>query len=486
MSKTSNFFKTNAILSTALLSLLGACAIDDPIDYTTSPVGPSSNQGANNESFLSFEGVFAQDEAEVNTERRIQFSLEEAVDANKEYSVTVDGNEFKYTTTSSPDHQTLASQLAQAIDSNALYSATAENNVIRILDGAGTSSISATKAGALTEINEDPPTEPLMIEKSDLIDVGLYYGNADKEFNKYLPLIEKYYREEKKMTTTNINTLLDGSDPNVALLVVFQPATKFNDDEIDSMKKVLEIGGRIFFIGEHQGYTPTQNKNISDGIVAMGGSITVKTGSYSEDRHDRTGVKNLYNSPLNAGVNVFKTTLYAELSIDPKISQAIIIDDSGRIVVADQALLNGRITLIADQNWIDNNFKGYAYEAASDAKVFMDNLAINAYNNQEKVKEGINPNENFAPSAGTVETIYTSVASLDINGETITIKSTNEKIGKDIQFQKQNNVESKVEYKDEKLVITYKENVSTTEDIVALLNAYPEFSATTTGNIIIP
>ena len=35
MSTTSTFFKTSAIVSTALLSLLGACAIDDPIDYTT-------------------------------------------------------------------------------------------------------------------------------------------------------------------------------------------------------------------------------------------------------------------------------------------------------------------------------------------------------------------------------------------------------------------------------------------------------------------
>jgi hypothetical protein len=44
MSKTSNFFKTSAILSTALLSLLGACAIDDPIDYTTSLESPSNNE----------------------------------------------------------------------------------------------------------------------------------------------------------------------------------------------------------------------------------------------------------------------------------------------------------------------------------------------------------------------------------------------------------------------------------------------------------
>jgi len=45
MSKKSNFFKTIAILSTALLSLLGACAIDDPIDYTTSIETPSSSPG---------------------------------------------------------------------------------------------------------------------------------------------------------------------------------------------------------------------------------------------------------------------------------------------------------------------------------------------------------------------------------------------------------------------------------------------------------
>ena len=51
MSKTSNFFKTIAILSTALLSLLGACAIDDPIDYTTNPApapafaSPTANDG---------------------------------------------------------------------------------------------------------------------------------------------------------------------------------------------------------------------------------------------------------------------------------------------------------------------------------------------------------------------------------------------------------------------------------------------------------
>jgi len=51
MSKASNFFKSTAILSTALLSLLGACAIEDPIDYTTDgyTAGPQSG-GSGDES----------------------------------------------------------------------------------------------------------------------------------------------------------------------------------------------------------------------------------------------------------------------------------------------------------------------------------------------------------------------------------------------------------------------------------------------------
>ena len=59
MSKASTFFKTTAILSTALLSLLGACAIDDPIDYTTDgytagPQGGDSGDGGNTGSFNDF------------------------------------------------------------------------------------------------------------------------------------------------------------------------------------------------------------------------------------------------------------------------------------------------------------------------------------------------------------------------------------------------------------------------------------------------
>jgi len=45
MSKTSNFLKTTAILSTALFTLLGGCLVEDPIDYTTATGSVSDDGG---------------------------------------------------------------------------------------------------------------------------------------------------------------------------------------------------------------------------------------------------------------------------------------------------------------------------------------------------------------------------------------------------------------------------------------------------------
>jgi hypothetical protein len=387
--------------------------------------------------------------------------------------VTIDGDEFKYTTTASTDHQSLASELSQAIDGDSKYTATVENNVIKIHTGAGTSSMSATKAGALTEVSGDPPTEALTVENPKDIDVAIYTVNA-MNYTSYINTIENIYSDDLNMKTKKFTEEFDGSDPSSNLIIFVLP-TKITSDEIESLQKHLDSGGRIFFVAEHDGFAAS-NSVVSNAIKTLGGSIAVQSGQHNDNTHDRVGRKNLNNSPINAGVNVFQTATYASLEIDPNISQAVIISDNDNIVVADQALSNGRITLIADIN----------FTQLADVKIFLSNLAIDAYNNQKKVQEGINPNENFAPTTGIVETIYSSIVNFDIVGQTLTIKSTNEKIGKEIQFESQSDGLSKVEFKDEKLFVTYNKGVSTTEEIVALINAYPEFTATTTGNIIIP
>lgn len=484
-----SLFKKFTVVSAMALALVG-CAIDEQYTFESSYQGATETKEV--VVYSEFTGVFTQDEAETNTERRIQFSTEEAIEANKEYVVTIDGDEFKYTTTASTDHQSLAYELSQAIDGDSKYTATAENNVIKIQAGAGTSSISATKAGALKEISEDPPTEALTVENPSEVDVGIYEASEMSVWDipDYSKAIENFYSVEQKMTTKRISNSFDGSDPNSALLIVVLPQS-ISELETESMRKHLESGGRILFIAENNGCCSLSNNIVSTTIGNLGGSITVNNGSYyqgsnppGQNNLNRSEPKNLFNSPLNSGVNNFPLDNYAELTIDPAISQAVMIDNWDRIVVADQALFNGRITLIADINFI--GAPGSFLPENSDAKIFLSNLAIDSHNNQKKVQEGINPNENFAPTTGSVETIYSSIVNFDIVGQTLTIKSSNEKIGKEIQFESQSNGESNVEFKDEKLFVTYNKGVSTTEEIVALLNAYPEFSATTTGNIIIP
>ncbi len=466
-----SLFKKFTVASVMALAVVG-CAIDEQYTFESSYQGATETKEV--VVYSEFTGVFNQDEAETNTERRIQFSTEEAIEVNKEYVVTIDGDEFKYTTTASTDHQSLASELSQAIDGDSKYTATVENNVIRIQGGAGTSSVSATKAGALVDISEDPPVEALAVDNPNIVDVGFYHANSSTRFLGTLEAIESRYAG-LGFTTKRINERLDGNAPDVSLLIVYLPEVAINSNEIISLEKHLSNGGRIFFMGEYQGIVPNENKIISDAIKTLDGSIQVLGGTHNQSVLNRNSPKNLNNSYLNAGVNSFGTGTYAELSIDPAISQAVVVDDAGRIVIADQAVSNGRITLIADRDWLQ-----------LDANVFLNNLAIDSYNNQEKVKQGTNPNENFAPAAGTVTTVYGSVVNFDILGQTLTIKSTNEKIGKEIQFESQSYGESKVKFKDEKLFVTYNKGVSTTEEIVALINAYPEFTATTTGNIIIP
>ena len=52
MITTSTFFKTTTILGTAIFSILGGCAIEDPIDYTTG-YAPTPPEPANREIAVS-------------------------------------------------------------------------------------------------------------------------------------------------------------------------------------------------------------------------------------------------------------------------------------------------------------------------------------------------------------------------------------------------------------------------------------------------
>ncbi|NVK06526.1 MAG: cadherin-like domain-containing protein, partial [Marivivens sp.] len=267
----------------------------------------------------------------------------------------------------------------------------------------GTSSSSSADLVSVFEVTEGPSSTPLALEAGQTVDIGLYTANA--KGTAQLSFLSTFYNNETGMTASNISTRFDGSVPNYDLIFVFQPTSTMTDNEIASLTSFVNNGGRIFFIGENNAHFAAENANISDAITRLGGAITVLGGAYNDNNFDdgTVGLRNINNSPLMAGVTSFQTAYWAQLQIDANISQAVLVSDTSagvdnRIAIADQAVGKGRVTLIADQNWLDNSYRIAGNET------FLRNLAINSVQNVAVVSGGGNPNDGFGAAAGFDET----------------------------------------------------------------------------------
>ena len=79
--------------------------------------------------------------------------------------------------------------------------------------------------------------------------------------------VSNYYQDEGFTTnwlgSLGTTTRLNDYNIDSNLLIVFQPTQEFNQAEIDTMMDFLDKGGRIFFVGEHNGYAQNENQNIS-------------------------------------------------------------------------------------------------------------------------------------------------------------------------------------------------------------------------------
>jgi VCBS repeat-containing protein len=253
------------------------------------------------------------------------------------------------------------------------------------------------------EITEDPPTTALALNPGEQIDIGIYSFSVDSILNSYIDDFVNIYGDSYTNGITDIkaeyiSTELT-SEPTVDLLIIVAPDrtnNKMSQDEIDALSDYLDKGGRILFVAENPGATPQSNETTTDAIARLGGNMSILDTYSSDNLSNNSGsVKNLNNSPILAGVTNFNHVASAQLQIDSEISKAIIVNDSSNIVMADQAILNGRITLIADINWVTT---------AYDNEVVLKNLAIDSVRNMEIVSNGGSPNDGFSATVASVET----------------------------------------------------------------------------------
>lgn len=258
--------------------------------------------------------------------------------------------------------------------------------------------IGTSGAVSTYNITENPPNLPLYIEDRANAKIGIYTSSTSNDItNATTGLVNYYTNEGFSAEQYNGSNKLNTYPLNVDLLFIAMPSQAFDSNEIQSMSNFLDKGGRIFFVGEFDDIAHTENNYISTAISALNGDMKILNGFYDGNNNIHTntdGNMNLNNTPLLGGVTTFTTDAYAQLEVSGNLTQPIIVDDYNRIVMAEQGLKKGKISLVADVNWFTNktNEDTGLNSTISQNNIFLNNLAINSYINSQFVNSGGNPN----------------------------------------------------------------------------------------------
>ncbi|MGI9213971.1 MAG: cadherin domain-containing protein, partial [Methylococcaceae bacterium] len=250
-------------------------------------------------------------------------------------------------------------------------------------------------------LTQGPDANPLAFPVRT-VKIGFLDGSdGDEDQAPTMQLFKNYYinNDASHYSTSDISNL--GTDlANLDLAIIWFPKQNFSDADITAMKAFLDKGGRLYFNGENNNWVPQVNAVITDAVQRLGGSIGIQPNSFSGGVHTNSdSLIELSHSPLMSGITSFQTNLFAPVLVDPDISIPVMTDDSHRIVIADQALSKGRVTAIADLNWLENlpTYPGHM--------TFMHNLAVNSAQNVDLVASGGNPNTSILGPSNTAPTI---------------------------------------------------------------------------------
>ncbi len=233
---------------------------------------------------------------------------------------------------------------------------------------------------------DGPSSTPLTIADSSSLKIGIMGTYTS-------PLATFYTDEGFDVTSFSTSTALDQITlTDYDFFVIDLPIDEFTSAEVTAGTNFLNTGGRFLLIGEHSGFAD-QNTRISNFVANLGGALSITSASFAGLADDTVGNLNFTDSNINAGVDQMDYNAASYVNIDPDISEAVVVDESNNILVGDQAIGLGRITLMADVN-------PYASELNDgDNKIWFRNIAIDSATNRDIVTNGGNPNDGFGINA---------------------------------------------------------------------------------------
>ena len=204
----------------------------------------------------------------------------------------------------------------------------------------------------------------------------------------YYPLVREYYEsmEDVSVVTKTNGTLtkeeLEGI--NIVYIINFK-ADKYSESgknllaAASLLKEYAKAGGRVVMNGEHATYSPEGNACFSALAEAMGGNFTIT----SRNAMDKVMEFNTTDKAelTESLTSDFVPLCYAVVTSTNESAVWVVRSktDSTAVMVLDQKVENGYLTVFADINWIASGNEANNAQA----KQFLRNLLIDSAHNQE-------------------------------------------------------------------------------------------------------
>lgn len=223
-------------------------------------------------------------------------------------------------------------------------------------------------------------------------------SGTDKNANTLKSIYESFTVDNKKISCdqeisgTELNPKhFDGTEDLASkydMIYVYFPSVALNENDIAVLRAYVKAGGRLVLQGEHSGYSPAENANLTALAKALGTSFNITEKNIGNGvgvvTEINLGADLLDGVPLNGDLSLY---YFAEIEYDEPAE--VIASYNGSAGIVDQAVENGRITVFSDVNFYDSS------RATVAVKELLLRLLTNSIENKNIVKEGGDPNEDL-------------------------------------------------------------------------------------------
>lgn len=199
-------------------------------------------------------------------------------------------------------------------------------------------------------------------------------GDGDDDLNSF-------YLNEGFTSSLFSGSVTNSELSGAELFIAMMPDDAFAASEITAMSNFLSSGGHILFIGEQDGFAPTENGFLNNALSGLGSAMSIGTSS-QDPGFNNTVSAQIQSHPFTSNVNLVNYGNVNSISGVQAGNELFLAKDLNTIWGGVESLNGGTLTLLADSNMISN----IEDTTGNDNHIFFTNL-LNAQSGGANVPE---------------------------------------------------------------------------------------------------